>query len=79
MEPPTLNSKPECIVALVSLPLFKLYELSFEKVNEDPLSMVAELFEPGGSLKIISGICGPAVTNVCVPSDTPPNKIPSVL
>ena len=52
------------MVALVSRPLFTLYELSFEKVKEDPLSMVAELFEPGGSLKIISGICGPAVTKV---------------
>ena len=63
-EPPTLSLNPECIVAFVSLPLFLLYVLSFEKVNEDPLSMVAELFEPGGSLNTKSGICGPAVTNV---------------
>jgi hypothetical protein len=33
--------------------------------------------EPGGSLKIISGMSGAAVTNVWLPSDLPPKIIQS--
>jgi hypothetical protein len=39
--------------------------------------MEAELFVPGGSLKIIAGTSGASVTNVWLPSDAPPKMIPS--
>jgi hypothetical protein len=42
-------------------------------------SIDAKLFEPGGSLKTISGMSGAAVTNVWLPSDLPPKIIPSDL
>jgi hypothetical protein len=32
-----------------------LYELSLEKVNEDPFAIVAELLDPGGSRNTKSG------------------------
>ena len=44
----------------------------------DPCSIVAKLSEPGGSRKIISGISGPAVSNVCPPLDFEPRITPSV-
>ena len=77
--PPKLNSNPSEIVAFRSLPLLLLEVFSFEKLKEDPFSIVAELPEPGGSRNTKSGISGPAVTKVWVPSATPPKRIPSVL
>ncbi len=74
--PPTLNLKPREMVAFNSLALFELDEFSFVKLKVDPFSMVAELFEPGGSRNTKSGNSGPAVTNVWEPSATPPNTIP---
>ena len=50
----------------------------FIKYSHDQ-GLIAELFEPDGSRNTKSGNCGPAVTNVCVPSETPPKSIPSVL
>ena len=79
IEPPTLTSNPILAVSFVSVEPLNAKELPFEKVKDDPFSIVAELFAPGGSRNTKSGICGPAVTNVWVPSDVPPNRIPSVL
>ena len=77
--PPTVKVTPSESPTFASLLFFALIELSFEKLKEDPFSMVAELSDPGGSRKTKSGISGPAVTKVCVPSATPPNRIPSFL
>ena len=44
-----------------------------------PFSTEAKLLEPGGSLKIKSGVSGAAVTNVLPPDDLPPLIIPSDL
>ncbi|MNR21724.1 hypothetical protein D3C85_1386420 [compost metagenome] len=77
--PPTVSLKPSETVVFTSVPLLLLELLSFEKLNVEPFSILAELPEPGGSRKMKSGICGPAVTKVCEPSASPPIKIPSVL
>ena len=42
----------------------------------EPLVMEAELSEPGGSLRIISGISGPEVSKVVPPLDLDPRITP---
>ena len=76
--PPVLNVNPSETVMFVPVPIFELDEFSFEKLKVEPFSIVAELPDPGGSLNTKSGISGPAVTKVWVPSASPPNIIPSV-
>ena len=49
------------------------------KVILSPAVIDAELLDPGGSLKIMSGISGPAVVNVWLPSEMMPRIIPSGL